>query len=197
MSHSEETVASSAREWWWSQIPKPLQRLLVIASSLFVFLSLLIKIINSLATLNPVFLEIKNWIWPSPVPPQAANLAPPPDSQPPVRTIVAGVFEGYVYYEVGRDGKPTSDGQLKPANGATMPQFSDIHPGYKLKTISPVNIRSNPNSYNGWDNTGFNTTVGVLSGGVCVKVVEGQARPYPVQVAASGGFLPIIRVSCQ
>jgi hypothetical protein len=35
-----------------------------------------------------------------------------------------------------------------------------------------------------------------LSGGECIKIVDGERRRYPVKVAASGGFLPMIRVTC-
>jgi hypothetical protein len=135
----------------------------------------------------------KNWVWPSPVPPQRSDLPPSPTQEPAARAIVPGVFEGYVYYEVGTDRKPTNDGQLKSASGAAMPNFWDIHTGYKLKAISPVNIRANPNP---WVNTGYNTVLGVLGGGECVQVVEGELRRYPVLTAASGGFLPMVRAVC-
>ncbi len=183
-------------QWWWSQIPKPLRRIFAVVSCLAVLLPLTVSVINTGATLMPSFLWIKNLVWPSPPPPQPPNLPPAPDNQPPARPIMPGVFEGYVYYEVGTDGKPTNDGQLKPANGGTMPNFGAIHAGYKLKAISPVNIRANPNPFNGWSNSGFNTVLGILDGGDCVQVVEGALRAYPVKVAASGGFLPVIRATC-
>jgi hypothetical protein len=62
--------------------------------------------------------------------------------------------------------------------------------------ITPVNIRANPNPTNDWKNSGFDTVLGVLSGGECIKVVDGERRRYPVRLAASGGFLPMIRVTC-
>ena len=71
-----------------------------------------------------------------------------------------------------------------------MPDFWDIRPGQMLKAVTPVNIRANPNPANDWKNSGFDTVLGVLSGGECVKVVDGDRRRYPVRVAASGGFLP-------
>jgi hypothetical protein len=106
------------------------------------------------------------------------------------------VFDGYVYYEVGTDGKPTNDGQLKPVSGNTMPPFWQIYVDTKLKALTPVNIRANPNPFNDWNNNGFNTVVGVLNGGDCVKVVQGDHRRVPVLYAASGGFLPIVRAAC-
>lgn len=182
--------------WWWSQIPRPLQKFVAIVSCLIVLFPLTVTLINMGATSFPSILAIKNSVWPSPPPPLRADIPPSPTQQPTPRPTEPGVFEGYVYYEVGKDGKPTNDGQLKPASGGAMPPFGAIHVGYKLKAISPVNIRANPNPYNNWNNTGFNTVLGILDGGQCVQVVEGALRTYPVTVAASGGFLPVIRAAC-
>lgn len=202
MTQSGQTSTTGAESrvpgqwWWWSQIPTPLRWLFAVISCLAVLLPLIVSIITIGATAIPSLLIIKNAVWPSGPPPQRSDLPPPPGQQPPARTIVPGVFEGYVYYEVGIDGRPTDDGQLKLGAGGAMPAFWDIHPGTKLKAISPVNIRANPNAYNGWDNSGFNQVVGVLRGGECVQVVQGELRRYPVRIAASGGFLPVIRVQC-
>lgn len=188
-----------SKEWWWSQIPAPLKSLVAILSFLAFVLPTAIFVINQGATLLPSVLVLKNALWPSPPPPRAdspATARPAPVQQPSVRNVIIGVFEGYVYYEVGTDRKPTDDGQLKLANNGPMPDFWDIRPGHKFKAISPVNIRTNPNPANDWKNSGFDTVLGVLSGGECIKVVEGERRRYPVRIAASGGFLPMIRVTC-
>jgi hypothetical protein len=195
MNQSDQARAG-ADQWWWSQIPKPLRLLFAIVSFLAAILPLIVVVVNYGASLAPQFLIMKNWVWRGALPAQKSELPPPPGQQPPVRPIVSGVFDGYVYYEVGTDGKPTGDGQLKPAGGGPMPAFWDIHVGYRLKAATAVNIRLNPNPYNGWDNSGFNTVVRILGGGECVQVIEGEVRRYPVQVAASGGFLPVVRATC-
>lgn len=202
MNDKQTTALSSdndgSKEWWWSLIPKPLKVLLAIISFLAFILPTTVVVVDQGAKLLPSLLKIKNVIWPSPVPPQKVEQAPSPTTvlQPAVRAVTPGVFEGYVYYEVGTDRKPTNDGQLKLPNSGSMPDFWDIRSGQKLKAITPVNIRANPNSANDWSNSGFDTVLGVLSSGECIKVVDGERRRYPVRVAASGGFLPMIRVTC-
>jgi hypothetical protein len=191
-------------EWWWSQIPGPLRTAAAILAFLAFALPLTLSVLDQASKLWPWALGLKTIVGLDPLPPQphpqptptsAPTPTPSPVFEPPLRPVVPGVFEGYVYYEVGTDRNPTNDGQLKPLSGP-MPDFWNILPGQKFKAITPVNIRANPNETNGWDNSGFNTVVGILSGGECIKVADGERRRYPVRAAASGGFLPMIRVTC-
>jgi hypothetical protein len=121
----------ASKEWWWAQIPTSLKTLVAILSFLAFILPTTIVVINGGAKLLPSLLLLKNAIWPSPPPPKAdsAPTLTPTAQQPPVRNVAPGVFEGYVYYEVGTDRKPTDDGQLKPASNGPMLDFWDIRPG--------------------------------------------------------------------
>jgi hypothetical protein len=98
--------------------------------------------------------------------------------------------------EVGKDGRPTTDGQLEVIPPRTpMPDFKDIKKGTVLRALSPVNMRRpSPSTYADLKKSPFAT----LRTGSCVMTVT---DPDPeeeavVSKARSGGWLEVTAIRC-
>jgi hypothetical protein len=129
------------------------------------------------------------------LPAPVANQSPPIcQNEPAPYAIRQGEFEGYAYYEVSKDGSLTNQGVLQPLGPSIMPDFSGIKVGDRFKATGSVYLRQNPNGCHGWT-TGMDI-VGIITASGCVETVPHDMRPIEVQVARSGGFLPVKRVPC-
>jgi hypothetical protein len=188
------------RTFWWDQIPNGLRKLIkFIAALTFLFTSigaLFAAIVGAKDGWGKVQLMISNAFTQEQLPPRSPTPPGTTSREPPSPQIVQGAFEGYVYYEVSRDGKPTSDGRLVPIGTSTMPNFEGIKVGDRFRILDAINVRANPNPNNDWNNSGYFTQVGTLGSKQCVQVVDGERRKYQVQIARSGGWLPIVAIAC-
>jgi hypothetical protein len=177
--HANDAEGGPPGSWWWAQVPRPFRKALIALFYIAAIFGALTAALSQGAKVWPAWKEAKNAIWPEALPSKKTET---PSSEPihmavrepPAAVIRPGVFEGYVYYEASKDGKLTDDGQLQPLNTKKMPDFWEIKVGDKFKVVSPVFVRANPNNFNEWNNTGFNTRLATLSTGDCVQVVLGE-----------------------
>ncbi len=128
--------------------------------------------------LGDTFRRIIDWVYDRPT---LQRVDPTIPSNPTAR-------DGFAYYEVSKAGRLTDDGQLAPHPRRPMPPFEQLKTGDILRANSRIYLRAGP--------SGDTQLVGVLQSGECIIVIEGQKTSYPVKDAASGGWLPIQRVSC-
>jgi hypothetical protein len=113
----------------------------------------------------------------------------------PASPVSTGV-KGWAYYEVGKDGRITSDGQLEPILASSpMPDFLNLKKGTILRAKSPVNLRAIPPKT---DADLASAPVATLKEGQCVTVLA-NADPKDaviVKAARSGGWLQVQTSSC-
>ncbi|WP_223481171.1 MULTISPECIES: caspase family protein [unclassified Pseudomonas] len=95
-----------------------------------------------------------------------------------------------VYYEVGKDGRLTKDGQLivHSSQYSKQPEFKNIKPGTILMAASEVYMRAG---------AGLNAgAIGVLPANACVRVVE-QEKSLSTDVASNKGWFRVLQSSCR
>jgi hypothetical protein len=130
-------------------------------------------------------------LWkPSPIPPQKE-----PKPIEPVVPVSPGVI-GWAYYEVGKDGQLTKDGQLELLPpGSPLPNFIKIKKDMVFRAKSAVHLRSeSPDS----DADLLKPAVATLQAGQCVVTLS-NADPdegVVVKTARSGGWLIVQTRQC-
>lgn len=103
---------------------------------------------------------------------------------------------GWVYYEVGRDGHPTEDGQLEPVPSVRpMPKFLEIKRDQVLRAISAIRLRNIPPDT---EADLAKAPAAILKTGTCVATLEpaDPRQEVDVQKALSGGWLRVSTRPC-
>lgn len=111
-------------------------------------------------------------------------------------TTQSQLITAWIYYEVGKDGKPTRDGQLEVLpTGTPLPDFRKIKQGTVLRTLSPVNMRQTPPDTDEQLNA---PPLATLRGGSCVRVLSNADPKQETEVsrARSGGWLQVSTQPC-
>lgn len=98
--------------------------------------------------------------------------------------------QGYLYYEVGSNGKRTGFGELTLANSKTAPEFEQLTTGQLLKATGKVYLRPEPTK-----SKPFTRVLGI---GQCFLILEKtrEIKGESLGNASSGGWLHVEEAYC-
>lgn len=93
----------------------------------------------------------------------------------------------FAYYEIGQDGRPTSDGDLRlEEREQGLPTYEDVKDGTILEVMTGKNLYLEPER---------SSKSVAVDPGTCLEVLS-HAKPFKPEFAASGGWFEVRRVSC-
>lgn len=98
--------------------------------------------------------------------------------------------EGFLYYEVGKNGELTPHGQLVALPGEKLPDFNSLSAGLILKAKSTVYLRPKP--------TKDEDFTRVLGAGQCFEILkrDRELSSKDLRGAKNGGWLSVAETSC-